>query len=575
MATTPAPDRAAPQPDAAPERRPAARKVTRHRGEGQWARGHFTPLNANEQLKKDDDGLNVRTRIETIYAHRGFDSIDSADLRGRMRWWGLYTQRRPGIDGGKTAVLEPHELDDEYFMMRVRIDGGRLTTDQLRAIGEVSQAYARGTADLTDRQNVQLHWVRIEDVPAIWERLEAVGLSTTEACGDVPRVVLGSPVAGVAADEIIDGTPAIDEIHRRFIGSKEFSNLPRKFKTAISGSPLLDVVHEINDVAFVGVVHPEHGPGFDLWVGGGLSTNPRFGVRLGAWVPLKEVPEVWAGVISIFRDYGYRRLRNRARLKFLVADWGAEKFRQVLEDEYLKRSLLDGPAPEQPAQRWRDHVGVHRQKDGNFYVGFAPRVGRVDGALLSKVADLAAAHGSGRLRTTVEQKMIVLDVAEAQVDSLVAGLEALDLRVSPSPFRRGTMACTGIEFCKLAIVETKERGRSLIDELEHRLPEFDEPLTININGCPNACARIQTADIGLKGQLVTGENGEQVEGFQVHLGGALGLEPSFGRKVRGLKVTSAELPDYVERVLRRFQAERTEGERFAQWAARAPEEALS
>ncbi|MFF5138763.1 nitrite/sulfite reductase [Streptomyces sp. NPDC013157] len=564
---------------AATPQNPAAsaprRKVSRHRGEGQWAMGHYTPLNGNEQFKKDDDGLNVRTRIETIYSKRGFDSIDPNDLRGRMRWWGLYTQRKPGIDGGKTAVLEPEELDDKYFMLRVRIDGGRLTTQQLRVIGEISQEFARGSADITDRQNIQLHWIRIEDVPEIWNRLEAVGLSTTEACGDCPRVVIGSPVAGIAEDEIIDGSWAIDEIHERYIGSKEFSNLPRKFKTAISGSPLLDVVHEINDVAFVGVEHPEHGPGFDLWVGGGLSTNPKIGVRLGAWVPLAEVPEVWAGVVGIFRDYGYRRLRTRARLKFLVADWGPEKFRQVLQDEYLKRALVDGPAPAEPLQRWRDHVGVHRQQDGNFYVGFAPRVGRVDGATLAKIADLAEAHGSGRVRTTVEQKMIILDVTEAQVESLVEALEALDLTAKPSPFRRGTMACTGIEYCKLAIVETKQRGSALIDELERRLPEFDEPLTINLNGCPNACARIQVADIGLKGQLVLNDAGEQVEGYQVHLGGALGLEAGFGRKVRGLKVTSEELPDYVERVLKRFQAERADGERFAAWASRASEEALS
>ncbi|MET8740641.1 MULTISPECIES: nitrite/sulfite reductase [unclassified Streptomyces] len=551
------------------------RKAGRHRGEGQWAVGHHTPLNGNEQFKKDDDGLNVRTRIETIYSKRGFDSIDPNDLRGRMRWWGLYTQRKPGIDGGKTAILEPEELDDRYFMLRVRIDGGRLTTAQLRVIGEISQEYARGTADITDRQNIQLHWIRIEDVPAIWEKLEAVGLSTTEACGDCPRVIIGSPVAGIAADEIIDGTPAVDEIHDRYIGNKEFSNLPRKFKTAISGSPVQDVVHEINDIAFVGVVHPEHGPGFDVWVGGGLSTNPRLAERLGAWVPLDEVPDVWASVVGIFRDYGYRRLRNRARLKFLMADWGPAKFRQVLEDEYLKRPLTDGPAPEQPSSRWRDHVGVHQQQDGRFYVGFAPRVGRVDGSTLAKIADLAAAHGSDRLRTTVEQKMIILDVAQDQVDSLVAGLEALDFQVRPSPFRRGTMACTGIEFCKLAIVETKARGAALIDELERRLPDFDEPLTININGCPNACARIQTADIGLKGQLVLDDDGNQVEGYQVHLGGALGLEAGFGRKVRGLKVTSAELPDYVERVLGRFQEEREEGERFATWAARAGAESLS
>ncbi|MBB1254101.1 nitrite/sulfite reductase [Streptomyces alkaliterrae] len=553
---------------------PARRKASRHRGEGQWAKGHLTPLNANEQTKKDDDGLNVRTRIETIYAHRGFDSIDGADLRGRMRWWGLYTQRKPGIDGGKTAVLEPEELDDKYFMLRVRIDGGRLSTEQLRVVGEISEEFARGTADITDRQNVQYHWIRIEDMPEIWRRLEGVGLSTTEACGDTPRVILGSPVAGIAEDEIIDGTWAIDEIHRRVVGNPAFSNLPRKFKSAISGSPLLDVAHEINDVAFVGVEHPEHGPGFDVWVGGGLSTNPKIGVRLGTWVPLEEVPDVYEGIISIFRDYGYRRLRTRARIKFLVADWGAAEFRRVLEEEYLKRPLLDGPAPKDPLERWRDHVGVHRQKDGRFYVGFAPRVGRVDGATLTKIADLAEAHGSGRVRTTAEQKMIVLDVPEEQVDSLREGLAALGLTTTPSPFRRGTMACTGIEFCKLAIVETKGRGQSLIEELERRLPEFDEPLTININGCPNSCARIQVADIGLKGQLVVDENGEQVEGFQVHLGGSLGLQAGFGRKVRGLKVTSAGLPDYVERVLRNFLDQREDGERFAQWVARADEGAL-
>lgn len=538
-------------------------------------RGALHPLNGNEQFKKDDDGLNVRTRIETVYSKRGFDSIDPNDLRGRMRWWGLYTQRKQGLDGTKTGVLEPEELDDEYFMLRVRIDGGRLTTEQLRVIGEISEEFARGTADITDRQNVQYHWIRIEDVPEIWNRLEAVGLSTTEACGDTPRVILGSPVAGIAEDEIIDGTPAIDEIYRRIVGNKDFSNLPRKFKSAVSGSPQLDVAHEINDIAFVGVHHPEHGPGFDVWVGGGLSTNPKLGVRLGTWVSLDEVPDVYEGVISIFRDYGYRRLRNRARLKFLVADWGPEKFRQVLQDEYLKRELTDGPAPEQPAGQWRDHMGVHRQKDGRFYIGFAPRVGRVDGATLTKIAGLAEQHGSGRLRTTADQKLILLDVEEAQVESAVAALEALDLRVNPTPFRRGTMACTGIEFCKLAIVETKARGASLIDELERRIPEFDEPLTININGCPNACARIQVADIGLKGQLVLDDDGNRVEGYQVHLGGALGLEAGFGRKVRGLKVTAAELPDYVERVLKRFQAERETGERFATWASRASEEALS
>jgi len=362
--------------------RPASAAKAR-RGEGQWALGHREPLNPNERTKKDDDGLNVRHRIETIYSRRGFDSIDPADLRGRFRWWGLYTQRRPGIDGGRTGTMEPEELDDSYFMMRVRIDGGALSTEQLRVLGEISRLYARDTADITDRENIQYHWIRIEDVPAIWEQLEAVGLSTTEACGDCPRVVLGSPVAGIAADEIIDGTPAIEEIKRRYIGSPEFSNLPRKYKTAISG--LQDVAHEVNDISFVGVVHPEHGPGFDVWVGGGLSINPKIAQRLGGWVLREEVPEVGAASTALVRDYGYRRLRHRARIKFLITDWGAERFREVLETEYLHRTLIDGPAPAPPPAPI-DHIGVHRQLDGRFYIGVAPQAGRVSGTTLVDVA---------------------------------------------------------------------------------------------------------------------------------------------------------------------------------------------
>ena len=568
--TDPAQQATAPPAAGRPARRP---RPTVPRGQGQWALGHREPLNANERLKKDDDGLHVRQRIETRYRYTGYDGIDPGDLRGRMRWWGLYTQRAPGIDGGRTAVLEPAELEDKFFMMRVRIDGGQLTTSALRTIGEVSTRYARDTADLTDRQNVQLHWVRIEDVPDIWQALEGAGLSTAEACGDVPRVILGSPVAGIASDEIIDGTPAVHEIVQRFIGSEEFSNLPRKFKTAISGSPRQDVAHEIHDIAFLGVVHPEFGPGFDLWVGGGLSTNPMLGQRLGTWVPLDEVAEVWAGVISIFRDYGYRRLRNRARLKFLVADWGVEKFREVLEQQYLKRTLIDGPAPELPTGP-RDHVGVHPQNDGKFYVGINPTVGRVSGTLLTQLADVAEAHGSQRIRTTTDQGVVILDIEPDRVDSITAALDELGLSVKPSTFRRNMMACTGLEFCKLAIVETKARGIALVDELEKRIGDLDVPLTININGCPNACARTQIADIGLKGMIVTDADGAQVEGFQVHLGGGLGLDAGFGRKVRGHKVTGDDLADYVERVIKTFDAQREDGERFAQWVARADEEAL-
>ncbi|MCW2768837.1 MAG: sulfite reductase [Aeromicrobium sp.] len=550
-----------------------ARRPRPKRGEGQWALGYREPLNANEQSKKDDNPLNVRARIENIYAHGGFGSIDPGDLRGRFRWWGLYTQRKQGIDGGKTATLEPEELDAEHFMLRVRIDGGQLNLEQLRAVADISVDHARDTADLTDRQNLQYHWIDVRDVPTIWSRLEAVGLSTQEACGDCPRVILGSPVAGISQDEIIDGTSAIEAIESTFIGDRNFSNLPRKFKTAISGHPDHDVVPQINDVAFTGAVHPEHGPGFDLWVGGGLSTNPMLAERVGVWVSLEDVPEVWKGVVSIFRDYGYRRLRTRARLKFLIADWGIEKFREVLETEYLERTLpdLEAPAmPETPA----DHVGVFPQNDGKFYVGVAATVGRISGTLLNQLADIVEAHGSTRIRTTPMQKLVVLDVEEDRVESLVAALDKIGLHARPSQWRRNTLACTGIEYCKLAIVNTKDRAATLIDELEQRVPELDTPITVNVNGCPNSCARIQTADIGLKGMLVNDADGNTVEGFQVHLGGALGFQAGFGRKLRAHKVAGDHLPDYIEKLSRTYLEQREDDESFARWVSRADEEIL-
>lgn len=557
------------------ERTRTAARPVRRKSEGQWALGYREPLNPNEQSKKDDNPLNVRARIENIYAKGGFDSIDKADLRGRFRWWGLYTQREQGYDGTWTSDDNIDILEARYFMMRVRCDAGALNVAQLRTIGELSTEYGRDTADLSDRENVQYHWIEIENVPEIWRRLEEVGLETTEACGDCPRVVLGSPLAGESSTEVLDPTPAIDEIVRRYIGDKRYSNLPRKFKTAISGQP--DVSHETNDVAFVGVVHPEHGPGLDLWVGGGLSTNPMLAQRVGVWVPLDEVPDVWEAVVSVFRDYGYRRLRAKARLKFLIRDWGIEKFREILETEYLKRKLIDGPAPAQPAHPI-DHVGVQRLRNGSNAVGFAAIAGRVSGTVLSKVADAAERVGSDRIRFTPYQKLVVLDVPEDKTEQLIAELAELGLSARPSLWRRNLMACSGIEYCKLSFTETRKRSQSLVPELEQRLvdvnSQLDVPITVNINGCPNSCARAQIADIGFKGQLVEDGEGNSVEGFQVHLGGSLGQDAGFGRKLRQHKVTTGELGDYIDRVVRNFVKNRDEGERFAQWAVRAEEEDL-
>ena len=554
--------------------------TTTTKSNGQWAVDGRAPLNPNEVFKAADGRpLDVRERVEKIYAVEGFDSIPDEDLHGRLRWWGLYTQRKQGIDGGRTGSLGPDELSDRYFMMRVRSDGGALTTEQLRVIGRISEEFARNTADVSDRQNIQLHWIDIEAVPEIWRRLEAVGLMTTEACGDPPRVILGSPLAGVAADEIIDPTPAIREIVDTYIGDPELANLPRKFKTAITGHPSLDVVHEINDLSLVGVVHPELGPGYDLWVGGGLSTAPRLAERLGAFVPPERAAEVWYGVVRLFRDYGYRRLRNKARLKFLLADWGTARFREVLESEFLDAPLPDGPAPA-PSTSPGDHVGVHEQKDGRRYVGLAPTVGRLSGSALLALADAAEASGSSRLRLTPHQKLVVLDVEPEKVDALLAAAEPLGLTANPSPFRRHTMACTGIEYCKLAFVNTKDTARETIAELESRLAgvEIDTPISLHVNGCPNSCARIQVADIGLKGQVAKAADGSDEFAFQVHLGGGLASderdEAGLGRTVRGLKVLASDLPDYVERVVRGFVAEREAGETFSTWVARADEGAL-
>ena len=533
------------------------RAQPRKRGEGQWGLGYHEPLNVAEQTKKEDDGLNVRERIERIFAPGGFRSIGKQDLRSRMRWWGLYTQRKQGVPGERTGSSEPEELEDEYFMMRIRIDGGRMTTEQLRTIAWASEVFGRDLADVTDRQNVQLHWIRVEDVPEIFGRLEATGLTTSEACGDTPRVIMGCPLAGVAADEVIDATPEIAAIRELYIGSLEFSNLPRKYKSSISGCAHHCTNPEINDVSFVGVVHPELGPGYDLQVGGGLSTNPMFAHRLGAFVEPGRVAWAWAGVTGLFREYGYRRSRNHARLKFLVADWGAERVRKVLEEEFLGEALRDGPAPVPSPPQLRDHVGVFPQKDGKVYVGFAPRAGRIAGHQLRLVAELADAYGGGSVRATAQQKLVIVGVDPTRADELVVRLDELDLPARPDAFRRGTMACTGIEFCKLAIGETKGRARWLTSELARRLPDFDEEIRIHVNGCPNSCTRFQVADVGLMSALRVRPDGTRSDAFLVHLGGTLGTESqAFGRKVKGVKIYAEDAADYVETLVRRYLRDR-------------------
>ncbi|MGH2739145.1 MAG: nitrite/sulfite reductase [Actinomycetota bacterium] len=538
----------------------------RGRGEGQWALGYFEPLNPPERAKRDQDPLDIRETIERVHAKRGIDSIMAPDMNTRYRWYGLYTQRPPDF----SPQAEHDDINYEFFMMRIRVPGGVLTADQVESVGRISLEFGRDVCDITDRQNFQLHWIRIEDVPEIWARLEQTGLSTANACGDVTRNILGCPLAGVAEDEIIDATPYLLAVDRRVTGTKEFSNLPRKYKLSISGCREQCAVHEVMDVGLVGVEHPDGRPGFDLWVGGGLSTTPRFGDRLDAFVPPDRVVEVVTGITGLFRDWGYRRSRNKARLKFLVRDWGPERFRDVLEKEYLEAPLEDGPAAEPSSFANRDHIGSKRQKDGRYALGFAPMAGRISGTQLLEIAQLARAFGRGRIRTTTQQKMLILDVPDDRVEKLAAELESLDLPTEPSAVRAGTIACTGIEFCKLAVVETKHRARWLIEELEKRLPGSTDAVRINLNGCPNSCARYQIADIGLMGSLVPGETG-RVDGFQVHLGGSLGRRYRFGDKQKALRVAGEKLPDFIAHLIGAWMHDRDEGQDFTTWVSGLPE----
>ena len=466
-------------------------------------------------------------------------------------------------------------------MLRVRLDGGALTLRQLRVLADISHEFARGTADISDRQNIQYHWIRVEDVPEIWRRLEAVGLQTTEACGDTPRVILGSPLAGIAADEILDPTPVIEEITRRFIGDPELANLPRKFKSAITGHPSLDVVHEINDVSLVGVVHPELGAGYDLWVGGGLSTAPAPGradrrvrrprpgrrrvARRHLDLPrLRLPPAAHQGPPEVpHRRVGPREVPRGARDR-------VPRARRCPTARRRRRR----PAPATTSACTCRRTAAH-------YVGAAPVVGRISGDVLTGLADLMAAAGTDRVRLTPHQKLVVLDVAPdaaRRPRHRARRARALGLPQPVPPPHDGVH-----RHRVLQARDRRDQGHRRHRDRRARAPArrrhrpLDTPVTLNVNGCPNSCARIQVADIGLKGMIVT-VDGEQEPGFQVHLGGGLASadrdEAGLGRTVRGLKVTAADLPDLVERLVRRWLDQRAGGETFSSWAHRVDEEEL-
>jgi sulfite reductase (ferredoxin) len=503
------------------------------------------------------------------FAREGFDSIPSEWIGTYFRWWGVYTQGDgAGVVGGQGG--EGRAL--QRFMVRIRIPNGLLSSQQLRTIADLTQRYARGIADITVRQNIQLHWVTIEDLPDLLDALGRVGLNTTSACGDVTRNITGCPVAGVDADEICDASPLALQASRMLSGNAEFYNLPRKFKISIAGCRVWCPYPEINDVGFTAITRVVRGTpeiGFSLRVAGGLSTEPYLGSRLNAFVGWNQVLPVLKGIAELFRDSDVlREHRERARLKFLFLrhGWTAESFLEELQRRIGFQ--LDPAVPEQPPDDvYRDHVGIHPQKQAGYcYVGAAVLRGRINAEQMRAAADLADRFAGGELRTTNMQNLLVANVPQINADFLAKELDAIGLRVGGSAFYRGTIACSGTEFCKLAITETKSFSRWLVEELEERLPGFDQHLKLHVTGCPNSCGQHWIADIGIEGKK-TKVHDKLVDAYYFCVGGALGLHQGTARPV-GYRCAATEVPDAIERLLRRYLGDREAGENLRQFFAR-------
>ena len=503
------------------------------------------------------------------FAREGFGSIPPEWIGTYFRWWGVYTQGDgAGVTGGKNG--EGRAI--ERFMVRIRIPNGMMTSSQLRAIADLTHRHANGIADLTVRQNIQLHWVTIESLPEVLDGLWQVGLNTTGACGDVTRNVTGCPVAGVDADEIVDASPLVLEASQLLAGNAEFYNLPRKFKISITGCRVWCPYPEINDVGLTAQTRRVNGKdevGFSLRVAGGLSTEPYLAARLNAFVRWNQVLPVVKGIAELFRDSDVlREHRERARLKFLFLrhGWTAERFLEELEERIGFK--LDPAVEENPPDDvYRDHIGIHTQKQPTLsYVGAVALRGRITAEQMHAAADLAERFAGGELRATNMQNLLVVNVPTVNAESLARELGAIGLKVGGSSFYRGTVACSGTEFCKLAITETKSFSRWLVEEMEERLPGFDQQLKLHVTGCPNSCGQHWIADIGIEGKKIkTGDR--MVDAYYFCVGGALGLHQATARPV-GYRCAATEVPAALERLLGRYQAQREPGENLRRFFAR-------
>ena len=522
-----------------------------------------------ERLKREKLAWDHLDEIRE-FARQGHGAIPPEWLGTYFRSWGIYTQGDGlGVVGGKNGEGNA----TQYFMVRIRISNGLLRSDQVREIAALSEDYGRGVADITTRQNIQLHWVTIENIPDLIERLQRIGLTTTGACGDVARNVTGCPVAGTDGHEIIDASPFALAIDKELGGNREFYNLPRKFKMTVTGCSSWCSYPEINDVAFTATTRNRNGEreiGFNVRIGGGLSTEPHLAVKLDAFIRQGQVVAIARGVAEIFRaSEVLRQSRDKARLKYLFLQhgWTAESFLTELERQIGFK--LDPAEHEEdvPPDVYRDHLGVHRQKQAGLnYIGASVLRGRITPAQLGKVAELADTYGDGHVRNTVQQNILLINIPDAHVRSVVDELSLSGLPVSVSAFARGTVACTGSEFCKLALTETKGFARWLSRELEERLPGFEEQIKLHITGCPNSCGQHWIADIGIEGKKIK-SNGKIVDAYYFCVGGSLGQFASIARPI-GYRCAATEVPDAIERLLDTFTAERKHSESLSGFLAR-------
>ena len=535
-----------------------------------------TKAQRSERLKLEKNPWDAWDEVRG-YAKLGRQSVAPEWSALYFKWWGIYTQ---GDGVGATGGVGGEGKATEFFMMRIGLPNGLLTSHQLHTIADIVQKHARNMADITTRQNIQLHWLTIADLVEITDRLTEIGLSPKGACGDVVRNVTGCPLAGLDHHELVDSSPLAVELAHFLTANPEFYNLPRKFKISVTGCPLWCSYPEINDVALTAIQREVDGlleVGYTLRVGGGLSTEPHMAVRIPAFIPQDKALDVVTAVARIFKEQSeLRENRTRARIKYLFMrhGWTAETMLEAIE---AKLGYKLDPSPTDadviPGDIYRDHVGVTPQKqEGLSAVGASVLRGRLTGDQLHALADLADKHGDGHLRATIMQNIVLVNIRNAEVRELLAELKALDINVDVSPFWRGAIACTGTEFCKLAITETKGFARWLVDEMQGRLPGFDQQIKLHVTGCTNSCGQHWIADMGLEGKKLK-KDGKLVDAYYFCVGGSVGKYAGAGRTL-GYRAAADECPEAIERLLRGYLLARQPEEDLRAYFARTSDDEL-